>query len=165
MIMGNTNWRQFGTAQSIQGSQNQVIYQVSTLLSHKKNIQRKKILESQFQRSNISESSSAYSTRIILTIQPRIFLLLTPHHRWLDRQLSSRSLPNESKDDQLTALTNELKRTKLRLIFIVFLDKFGYFPHSTSSAALYVTTRDCTWLHVTSCQPLSKHPPFDFQVL
>ena len=128
-IAGNTKWRQFGTARSMQESQNQVIYQVSTIWSHGKDIQKKRIPGSQPQRSSTSESSSARSARITLTSQPRLLLLSTPHHQRLDRQLdrqsSRRSLSNKSKDDQPTALTNELKRTKLRLIFIVFLDKFG----------------------------------------
>ena len=89
-------------------------------------------------------SSSARSTKIILTSQPRLLLLLTPHHRWLDRQSRPCSLPNESEDNQVTAPINELKRTELRLIVIVFLDKFGYLTHSTSSAALHMTSRDCT---------------------
>ena len=122
MIVESTKWRQFGTARSMQGSQNQVIYQVSTIWSHEKDIQRKKIPGSQLQRFSTSESSSARSTRIILTSQPQLLLLSTSHHRWLDQQLSPRSLPNESEDDQPTAPTNELKRTELCLIFIVFLD-------------------------------------------
>ena len=129
IIARSTKWRQFETARSMRESQNQVIYQVSTIWSHKKDIQKKRIPGSQLQRSSTSESSSARSTRIILTSQPRLLLLSTPHHRRLDRQLdrqsSRRSLSNESEDDQPTALTNELKRTELRLIFIVFLDKFG----------------------------------------
>ena len=124
-IAGNTKWRQFGTARSMQESQNQVIYQVSTIWSHGKDIQKKRIPGSQLQRSSTSESSSARSTRTILTSRPRLLLLSTPHHRWLDRRSSRRSLANESEDDQPTALTNELKRTELRLIFIVFLDEFG----------------------------------------
>ena len=125
MIAGSTKWRQFGTARSMQESQNQVIYQVSTIWSHGKDIQKKRIPGSQLQRSSTSESSSARSTRTILTSRPRLLLLSTPHHRWLDRRSSRRSLSNESEDDQPTALTNELKRTELRLIFIVFLDEFG----------------------------------------
>ena len=144
--MRSTKWRQFGTVRSMRGSWNQVIYQVSTTWFHGKDTRRKKIPGSQPQRSNTSESSSAHSTWIILTSRPRLLLLSTPHHRWLDRQSSRLDLPNESEDDQPTALTNELKRTELRLIFIVFLDKFGYLIHSTSSAALHVTARDCTWL-------------------
>ena len=128
----------------MQESQNQVIYQVSTIWSHGKDIQRKKIPRSQLQRSSTSESSSARSTRTILTSRPRLLLLSTPHPRWLDRQSSRLDLPNESEDDQPTTLTNELKRTELRLIFIVFLDKFGYVLYSTSSAALHVTAHDCT---------------------
>ena len=146
MKVRSTKRRQFRTVRSIQESQNQVIYQVSTIWSHRKNIQRKRIPGSQLQRSSTSESSSAHSTRTILTSQPRLLLLSTPHHRWPDRQSSQLGLPNESEDDQPTALTNELKRTELRLIFIVFLDEFGYLTHSTSSAALHVTARDCTWL-------------------
>ena len=125
MEAGSTKWRQFGTARSMQESQNQVTYQGSIIWSHEKDIQRKRIPGSQLQRSSISESSSARSTRTILTSRPRLLLLLTPHYRWPDRQSSPLSLPNESKDDQPTTLTNKLKRTELRLIFIVFLDKFG----------------------------------------
>ena len=124
-IAGNTKWRQFGTARSMQESQNQVIYQVSTIWSPGKDIQKKRIPGSQFQRSSTSESSSARSTKIILTSQPRLLLLSTPHHQRLNRQSSQRSLLNKSEDDQPIALTNELKRTELRLIFIVFLDEFG----------------------------------------
>ena len=140
-IAGNTRWKQFGTARSMRESQNQVIYQVSTIWSHGKDIQRKKIPGSQPQRSNTSESSSTRSTRIILTSRPRLLWLLTLYHRWLDQQSSPRSLPNESEDDQPTALTNKLK-SELRLIFIVFLDEFGKFPSPTSLATLHVTTRD-----------------------
>ena len=91
---------------------------------------------------------SLFSTRTILTSRLRLFLLLTTHHRWLDRQSSRLGLPNKSKDDQLIALTNELNRTELRLIFIIFLDEFGYLTHWTSFSALYMTTRDCMWLHM-----------------
>ena len=140
----STKWRQFGTARSMRESQNQVIYQVSTIWSHGKDIQRKRIPGSQLQRSSTSESSSARSTRTILTSQPRLLLLLTPHPQWLDRQLSRLDLLNESKDDQPIALTNELKRTELCLIFIVFLDKFGYLPYSIFSAILHMTACDCT---------------------
>ena len=45
----STSWRQFGTARSMRECQNQVIYQVSTIWSHGKDIQRKKIPKSQFQ--------------------------------------------------------------------------------------------------------------------
>ena len=140
----STKWRQFGTARSMRESQNLVIYQVSTIWSHRKDMQRKKIPRSQLQRFSTSGSSSARSTRTTLTSRQRLLLLLTPHHRWLDRQSSRLDLPNESEDDQPTALTNELKRTELRLIFIMFLDEFGYLTHSTSSAALHVTACDCT---------------------
>ena len=148
MKVESTRWRQFGTARSMRESQNQVIYQVSTIWSYGKDILRKKIPGSQLQQSSTSESSSAHSIKTILTSQPRLFLLSTPHHRWLnrqsDRQSSPLSLPNESKDDQPTTLTNELKRTELCLIFIVFLDEFEYLPLSTSSAALHMTARNCT---------------------
>ena len=140
----STKWRQFGIAQSMQESQNQVIYQVSTTWSHGKDIQRKRIPGSQLQPSSTSESSSACSTMTILTSQPRLLLILTPHPQWLDRQSSRLDLLNKSKDNQLIALTNELKRSELRLIFDVFLDKFGYLIHSTSSTALHMTVRDCT---------------------
>ena len=120
----NIKWRQFGIARSMQESQNWVIYQVSTIWFHGKDIRKKRIPGNQPQQSNTSESLSAHSTRIILISRPRLFRLLTLHHRWLDQQPSPRSLPNKSKDDQPTALTNELK-SELRLIFIVFLDEFG----------------------------------------
>ena len=145
----STKWRQFGTARSMRESQNQVIYQVFTTWSHGKNIQRKRIPGNQLQRSSTSESSLARSTRTILTSRPRLLLLSTPHHRWLDRQSSRLDLPNESEDDQPTALTNELKRTELRLIFIVFLDEFGYLTRHPQP--------HYTWLHVTSSRPSSKH--------
>ena len=125
MKAGSTKWRQFGTTRSMQESQNQVTYQVSTTWSHRKDIQRKRIPWSQVQPSSTFESSSARSTRTILTSRPRLLLLSTPRHRWLDRQSRPLSLSNESEDDQPTALTNELRRTELHLIFIVFLDEFG----------------------------------------
>ena len=125
MEAGSTKWRQFGTARSMRESQNQVTYQVSIIWSHRKDFQRKRIPESQLQWSSISESSLARSTRTIFTSRPRLLLLSTLHHRWPDRQSSRLGLPNESKDDQPTALTNELKKTELCLIFIVFLDEFG----------------------------------------
>ena len=125
MKAGSRKWRQFGTARSIRESQNRVIYQVSIIWSYEKDIQRKRIPRNQLQWSSTSESSSACSIKTILTSRPRLLLLSTPHHRWLDRQSSRLDLPNESEDNQPTALTNELKRTELRLIFIVFLDKFG----------------------------------------
>ena len=140
----STKWRQFGTARSMRENQNQVIYQVSTIWSHKKDIQRKRIPRSQLQRSSTSKSSLARSTRTILTSRPQLLLLSTLHHRWLDQQSNRLDLPNKSKDDQPTALTNKLKKTELHLIFIVFLDEFGYFIHLISSAALYMTARDCT---------------------
>ena len=122
---GSMKWRQFGTVRSMQKSQNQVIYQVSIIWSHGKDNQRKRIPGNQLQPSSTSESSSARSTKTILTSRPRLLLLSTPHPRWLDRHSSRLDLLNESEDDQPTALTNELKRTELRLIFIVFLDEFG----------------------------------------
>ena len=143
---------------SLRESQNQIIYQVSTIWSHEKDIQRKRIPGNQLQRSSTSESSSARSTKSILTSQLRLLLLSTPHHQWLDRQSSQLYLPNKSEDDQPTALTNELKRTELRLIFIVFLDEFGYLTHSTSSAALHVTARDCTWLPADLHQNINPRP-------
>ena len=146
MIAGSTKWRQFKTVRFMRGSQNQVIYQIFIIWSHGKDIQRKRIPGGQLQQSNNLKSLSARSTRIILTSQSRLFLLSTPYHRWLDRQSSPWSLPNKSEDDQPIALTNKLKRTELNLIFIVFLDGFRYLPHLTSSAALHVTARDCTWL-------------------
>ena len=124
-IAGSTKWWQFGTVRSMWGSQNQVIYQASTTWFHGKDTQKKKIPGSQSQQSNTLESSLTRSIRIILTSRPRLFLLLTPRHQWLDRQSSPLGLPNESEDDQPIALTNELKKTELRLNFIVFLDKFG----------------------------------------
>ena len=135
----STKWRQFGTARSMRESQNQVIYQVSTIWSHGKHIQRKRIPGSQLQWSSTSGSSSACSTTTTLTSQSQLLLLLTSHHRWLDQQSSQLDLPNESEDNQPTALTNELKRTEHRLIFIVFLDEFGYLTQLTSSAALHMT--------------------------
>ena len=139
-------WRQFATVRSMRESQNQVIYQVSIIWSHEKDIQRKRIPGSQLQRSSTSESSSACSTKTILTIRLGLLLLLTPHQQWLDRQSSRLDLQNKSKDNHLITSTNELKRTVLHLIFIVFLDKFGYLTHSISLAILHVIARDCTWL-------------------
>ena len=126
----------------MQESQNRVIYQVSTIWFHGKDIQRKRIPGSQFQRSSTSESSSARSTRTILTSRPRLLLLSTPHPRWLDRQSSRLDLPNESEDDQPTALTNELK-SELRLIFYRV---FGWIRVTSKSDVLSRVARDCMWL-------------------
>ena len=129
MILATTEkkmkWRQFGIARFMRESQNQVIYQVSTILSHRKDIQKKIISRSLLQQSSTSKSSWARSIRAILTSRPQLLLLSTPYHQWLDRQLSPLSLSNKSKNNQLTAPTNKLRRTELHLIFIVCLDKFG----------------------------------------
>ena len=141
MIAGSIKWRQFGIARSMQESQNQVIYQVSTIWSHGKDIQRKRIPRSQLQQFNTSESSSARFTKTILTSRPQLLLQSTSHHQWLDRQSILLSLSNKRENDQPTTLTNKLKIIELRLNFIMFLDKFGLLPCSTSSAALHVITR------------------------
>ena len=126
MKVGNKKWRQFGIAWSMRESQ-KVIYQDYIIWFLGKGIRRKRIPGSQLQQFSTSGSSSTYCTRIILTSRQRLLLLLTSHHRGLDQQLSPLSLrlPNKSEVDQPIALTNELKSTELRLIFIMFLDEFG----------------------------------------
>ena len=127
-IAVSTRWRQFVTALSMRESQ-QVIYQDSTIWFLGKVIQKKKIPGSLTQRSNTLGSSSARSTRTILTSRQRSLRPSTLHHRWPGQpssqqpsQRSDQRLRNESKfDHQARALTNELKRTELCLIFIVFL--------------------------------------------
>ena len=106
MIVGNTRWKQFGTARSMQESQNQVTYQVSTIWCLGKGIQKKKIPGSQPQRSSTLESPSACSTRIILTSRQQLLLPSTPHHRWLDQQPGPPSLSNKSEGDRQDALRN-----------------------------------------------------------
>ena len=125
-------WRQFGIARSMQESQNQVIYQGSTIWFLGKVIQKKKIPGSLIQRSNTLGSSSACSTRIILTSRQQSLRPLTLHHQWPGQpssqqqsQWSDQRLRNKSEaDHQAITLTNELKRSKLRLVFIVFLAFF-----------------------------------------
>ena len=101
MIAGNTRWKQFGTARSMRESQNRVTYQASTTWCLGKGIQRKRIPGSQPQQSSTLESSSACSTRTILTSQQRLLLPLTPHHRWLDQQPGPPSLSYKSKGDRV----------------------------------------------------------------
>ena len=110
MIAGNTKWRQFGTARSMQESQNQVIYQVSTIWSHGKDIQKKRIPGSQLQRSSTLESSSARSTKTTLTSRRQHLLQSIPHHRWLD----SLSLSSGNEDDQQNALRSAPRRAYRR---------------------------------------------------
>ena len=93
-----TRWRQFITAQSMQKSQ-QVIHQGFTIWLLGKVIQKKKISRSLHWLFSTLESSSAHFTKIILTAKTAI------------------RLPNKSKANQ----PNELKKTELRLVFIVFL--------------------------------------------
>ena len=100
----NTRWKQFGTTRSMQESQNQVIYQVSTIWFHRKDIRKKKIPRSQLQQSNTLESSSACSTRTTLISQRRLLLQSIPHHRQLDQQSSQPSLSSGNEDDQQDAL-------------------------------------------------------------
>ena len=97
-IPENTRWKQFETAQSMRESQNRVIYQAFTTWCLEKGTQKKRIPGSQPQQSRILGSSSARSTRTILTNRQQPLLPLTPHHQWLGQQSSS--TPNESKDDQ-----------------------------------------------------------------
>ena len=66
-ITKNTKWKQFGTARSMQENQNQVIYQVSTIWSHGKDILKKKILGSWPWQYNTFRSCSASSTMKIST--------------------------------------------------------------------------------------------------
>ena len=105
-IAGNTRWKQFGTARSMRESQNQVTYQASTIWCLGKGIQRKRIPGSQPQQSSTLESSSARSTRTILTSRQRLLLPSTPHHQWLDQQPGPPSFSNKSEDDRQDALKN-----------------------------------------------------------
>ena len=116
-IAVSTRWRQFVTALSMRESQNQVIYQGSTIWFFGKVIQKKKIPRSLTQRSNTLGSSSARSIRIILTSRQRPLRPSTLHHRWPGQpssqqpsQRSDQRLRNESEADQPTAPTSELKR-------------------------------------------------------
>ena len=110
-IAGNTRWKQFGTVWSMQESQNRVTYQASTTWCLEKSIQRKKIPRSQPQRSSTLESSSARSTRTILTSRRQLLLQSTPHHQWLDQL----SLSNGKKDDQQDALRSAPRRANRRV--------------------------------------------------
>ena len=85
IIARNTRWKQFGTARSMQKSQNRVTYQAFTTWCFGKGIQKKKIPGSQPQRFSTLESSSACSIRTTLTSRRRLLLQSTPHHRWLDQ--------------------------------------------------------------------------------
>ena len=76
--------------------------------------------------------------------------------------------PKQKQGWPVNNTNKQAKKNWLPLIFIVFLDEFGYLPLLTSSAALHVTARDAhdyTWMQMTSSQPSSKHLLFDFQVL
>ena len=125
-IAVNTRWRQFVTARSMRKSQ-WVIYQGYTIWFLEKVIQKKKISGSLHWLFNTLGSSSARSIRIILTSRQRLLRPLTLHHRWPGQpssQQPSQRLQNKSEADPLTAPTNKLKRTELRLVFIVFLAFF-----------------------------------------
>ena len=106
-----------------------VIYQGSIIWFFGKVIQKKKIPGSLHRPFNTLESSSARSIRIILTSRQRPLRPSTLHHRWPGQPSSQQPsqrldqrLRNKSEvDHQARALTNELKKTELRLIFIVFL--------------------------------------------
>ena len=132
---------------SMQKSQNQVIYQISTIWSHRKNIQRKRIPGCQLWWFNISKNLSARSIGIILTSQLWLLLLSTSYHWWLnqesDWQSSPLSFPIKSKDNQPIALINKLKRTEMCLNFILFWTNSGKFH------AQYLQPH-CMWLHVTA---------------
>ena len=122
MRLVSTRWRQFVTALSMQESQNQVIYQGSTIWFFEKVIQKKKISGSLHRPFSILGSSSARSIGIILTSRQWLLRPLTLHHRCPSQSLGQRSnQQNKSKANQSIAPTNELKRTELHLIFIVFL--------------------------------------------
>ena len=125
MIAVSMRWRQFVTARSMRESQNQVIYQVSTIWFLGKVIQKKKIPGSLHRPFSTLGSSSARSTKIIRTSRQRPLRPSTLHHRWPGQpssQQPSQRLRNKSEaNHQAIALTNELKKTELRLIFIVFL--------------------------------------------
>ena len=127
----STRWKQFVTARSMQESQ-RVIYQGYTIGFLGKVIQKKKIPKSLHRPFSILGSSSARSIRTILTSRQRPLKLSTLHHRW-PGQPSGQRLQNESEVDQQpnqlqgsrnkseADQPNELKRTELRLVFIVFL--------------------------------------------
>ena len=125
----STRWRQFVTAPSMRESQKQVIYQGSTIWFLGKVIQKKKIPGSLHRPFSTLGSSSARSTKIIRTSRQRPLRPSTLHHRWPGQPSSQQPsqrldqrLRNKSEvDHQARALTNELKKTELRLIFIVFL--------------------------------------------
>ena len=108
----NIKWKQFGTARSMQKSQNQVTYQASTIWCLEKGIQKKKIPGSQPQRSSTLENLSTHSTKTILTSQQQLFFLLTLHHRWLDQQPSPPSFPSGNKDDQQDVLKSAPRRAR-----------------------------------------------------
>ena len=121
MIAESTSWRQFGTARFMRESQNQVIYQGSTIWYLEKGIRRKKILESVHWQFNTLGNRSVHSIKIISISQQRPLRPLTLHHQWLDHLPSPLAPRSKSEADQPTTLTNELKRPELRLVFIVFL--------------------------------------------
>ena len=113
-IAGNTRWKQFGTARSMRESQNRANYQASTIWCLEKGTQKKRIPGNQPQRSSTLGSSSARSTKTILTSRQRLLLPSTPRHRWLGQQPSSP--PNESEDDQrkdvLRSASSEVTRKR-----------------------------------------------------
>ena len=109
-IAGNTRWKQFGIARSMQESQNRVTYQASTTWCLGKNIQRKRIPGSQPQRSSTLESLLACSTRTTLTSWQRLLLQSIPHHQWLDLP----SLSSGNKDNQQDALRSAPSRANRR---------------------------------------------------
>ena len=115
----STRLREFGTAQSMRGSQKMAIYQDSITWCRRKATQKKKIPGSLHQLCNTFGSLSAPSTRRIRTSQSQPHLPSTLLHQWPDQQSSS---PNESMPDQpkSTAIVSALKRTEL-LVFISFL--------------------------------------------
>ena len=69
---------------SMQESQNQIIYRLSTIWSYEEDIQRKRISGNQLQRFSISKNLLICSTRIILISRPQLLLLSILYHRWLD---------------------------------------------------------------------------------
>ena len=167
MKAGSTNWRQFGTARSMQESQNQVIYQVSTICSHGKDTQRKRILESQLQRSGTSESSLARFIKTILTNRPRLLLLSTPRYWWLDWQSRLLSFSNKSEDELANSTNKRAKKNRAAFDFYrVFVRIWVTYMFDILSHNIC----DYTWLYVTSVQSSlkflsrSRLPcPFKFQ--
>ena len=113
-MAGSTKWRQFRTARSMQESQNQVIYQASTIWFHGKDIRRKRILGSRPWRYNTFGSCLASSTTRTPTSRRQYPFPLIPLHPWQNQQSSSPQSGN--KDDQQKALQSALKSEATRKV-------------------------------------------------